>query len=483
MANSALVPRLKTPGVYIEEISLLPPSVAQVPTAIPVFIGYTKEINTDKEKKENDTDPALNNLLYKPTRITSMLEYDKIFGGAPFETGIVVTLVDIPNPQGILIPTVKSAANPARSPYFMYHSLQWYFANGGGDCWIVSVGNYSSDIVFGDQNAGLKRGLDETDKVDEITLFVFPDAHQLTSDYYVLYKEAIDKCVELQDRFTIMDVKMTSPNATDDDIATMRNANLGEIDELKYCAAYYPELETILDFYYEEKDVKLAGGSLDGQALLDIKKTHSALYSQAKSAIREIPVVLPPSPGIAGVYASVDSARGVWKAPANVGLDYVIRPTVAITDKSQEELNVDVVGGKSINAIRSFTGKGPGIVWGARTLAGNDNEWRYVPVRRFFNMVEESVKKATVQFVFEPNDKNTWVRVKGMIDNFLTLQWRAGALAGAAPEQAFYVKVGLNETMTALDILEGRMIVEIGMAVVRPAEFIILQFMHKMQES
>jgi phage tail sheath protein FI len=104
-------------------------------------------------------------------------------------------------------------------------------------------------------------------------------------------------------------------------------------------------------------------------------------------------------------------------------------------------------------------------------------------VRRFFIFVEESVKKATEQFTFEPNDANTWVKVQAMIDNFLTVQWRAGALQGVKPEHAFYVAVGLGKTMTALDILEGRMIVEIGMAVVRPAEFIILRFSHKMAES
>jgi phage tail sheath protein FI len=98
-------------------------------------------------------------------------------------------------------------------------------------------------------------------------------------------------------------------------------------------------------------------------------------------------------------------------------------------------------------------------------------------------MVEESVKKATAQFVFEPNDANTWVKVKGMIENYLTQKWRDGALAGATPDDAFFVKVGLGLTMTAQDILNGRMNVEIGMAVVRPAEFIILKFSHKMQES
>jgi uncharacterized protein len=160
----------------------------------------------------------------------------------------------------------------------------------------------------------------------------------------------------------------------------------------------------------------------------------------------------------------------------------VVGPTVKLTDADQEGLNVDPVAGKSINAIRAFTGKGT-IVWGARTLDGNSNEWRYVSVRRFFNFAEESIKKGSGWVVFEPNDANTWTRVQAMIENFLIKQWRAGALAGAKPEDAFYVKVGLGTTMTALDILEGRMNIEIGMAVVRPAEFIILKFSHKMQQS
>ena len=145
-------------------------------------------------------------------------------------------------------------------------------------------------------------------------------------------------------------------------------------------------------------------------------------------------------------------------------------------------MNVDTVAGKSINAIRAFTGKGT-LVWGARTLDGNSAEWKYVSVRRFYNMVEESVKKATEGFVFEANDANTWVKVRAMIENFLILQWKAGALAGAKPEQAFYVKIGLGSTMSADDILNGRMIVEIGMAVVRPAEFIVLRFSHMMQQA
>ncbi len=213
-------------------------------------------------------------------------------------------------------------------------------------------------------------------------------------------------------------------------------------------------------------------------ALLSGFGTYKSLVSKAIESLNQ----LPPSGAIAGVYAAVDSDRGVWKAPANVSLNSVISPVAKISQEQQADYNVDANAGKSINIIRSFTGKGV-LVWGARTLAGNDNEWRYVNVRRFFNFVEESVKKATEQFVFEPNDANTWVRIQAMIENFLTVLWRQGALQGIKPEHAFYVSLGLGKTMTALDILEGRMIIEIGMAAVRPAEFIILRFSHKMAES
>ena len=206
------------------------------------------------------------------------------------------------------------------------------------------------------------------------------------------------------------------------------------------------------------------------------------IISAAVSHLQKQLAVVPPSGAVAGAYANVDRTRGVWKAPANVSLNNVTGPRVLIDNATQDGLNVDADSGKSINAIRAFAGKGT-LIWGARTLDGNSNEWRYISVRRLFNMVEESVKKSTYPFVFEPNDMNTWVKVKGMIENYLTNIWRQGALAGAKPEHAFFVNIGLGITMTAVDVLEGRMNVEIGMAAVRPAEFIILKFSHKMQES
>jgi phage tail sheath protein FI len=213
-----------------------------------------------------------------------------------------------------------------------------------------------------------------------------------------------------------------------------------------------------------------------------LKTSNTAIYNAAKAEVANHYIIMPPSGAVAGVYAATDAARGVWKAPANVGLADVIAPVIKLTNAKQDPLNIDATSGKSINAIRAFSGKGT-LVWGARTLAGNDNEWRYISVRRFFNMVEESVKKSTYWAVFESNDANTWVKVRGMIENYLIDKWRDGALAGATPKDAFFVRCGLGTTMIAQDILEGRMNVEIGMAVVRPAEFIILKFSHKLQTS
>lgn len=242
-------------------------------------------------------------------------------------------------------------------------------------------------------------------------------------------------------------------------------------------AAYSAALNAITMFNSVQSSITAFEKNLNDTLLTAFGK-FKELVTKGADALN----LIPPSGAIAGVYAAVDRERGVWKAPANVSLNSVISPAVKISQEQQAAYNVDVNAGKSVNIIRAFAGKGT-LVWGARTLAGNDNEWRYINVRRLFNFVEESVKKATEQFVFEPNDANTWVKLQAMVENFLTTLWRQGALQGIKPEHAFYVAVGLGKTMTPLDILEGRLIVEIGMAAVRPAEFIILKFSHKMVES
>ncbi len=497
---------IKRPGVYIDEVPKFPPSVAEVATAIPAFIGYVERLTYNGQSLQN-----------RPTRIRSLAEFTEVYGGAfPVVHGAAQMNITI-GPDG-KIAGVLPDLNPLLR-FKMYQSLQMFFANGGGACYIVAVNNYFNGAnPRAVSDSELIAGLSSLSKEDEPTLLVFPDATSLADTdpgkaaYHSILKSALTQCANLKDRFLVADVKSgTSPASTN--IADFRDG-IG-VNNLSYGAAYYPWLKTIIGFEPDEANILVSGvvyrpqegyvsapqnnvplnrlvqpaagstliinGGTPAANKTFTEVTNSALYRYIKEELAKQKVLLPPSSAVAGVYASIDNTRGVWKAPANYSLNYVVEPAFKIDDDIQGDLNVHSTG-KSVNAIRTFEGKGS-LVWGARTLAGNDNEWRYVPVRRFFNFAEESIKKATEPFVFEPNDANTWVKVKTMIENFLLNQWRAGALAGAKPEHAFYVKCALGETMTSLDILEGRMIVEIGMAVVRPAEFIILRFAHKMQES
>lgn len=481
-----------TPGVYIEEINAFPPSIAQVPTAIPAFIGHTERA----QRKEAD------DLLLKPFKINSMVEYRQYFGGPQPEDQFQIEIIEFESGAS---PAIKVEFNGGNnSKFIMYYALEHFFANGGGSCYIVSVWNYDNGLDGGTNT--LSDGLTALETIDEVTLILFPEAQELaaSNNYYDLATQALLQCENLKDRFAIIDVfNKDSEYNVDSFIDTQNNPGTGLRDliseNLKYGAVYYPNLETSLNYQYEESAVnitshilKMGDGteedpptsrlSINGSTLEDAKTTRNDLYAIVKNEIEQKPLILPPGPAMAGIYARVDDARGVWKAPANVGINSVIGPVFNLTKAQNDELNIDVNAGKSVNAIRSFAGKGT-LVWGARTLDGNDNEWRYISVRRFFNMAEESIKKASERFVFEPNNKNTWVKVKSMIENFLLIQWRNGALVGDVPEHAFKVFVGLGQTMTAQDILEGRMNVEVHMAAVRPAEFIICKFMHKMQES
>lgn len=202
-----------------------------------------------------------------------------------------------------------------------------------------------------------------------------------------------------------------------------------------------------------------------------------ATYGEIKSKIQKYMSELPAQGAMAGIYCRNDRDRGVWKSPANMIVQGIERPMVEVSNSEQDDLNVDVNSGKSINVIRTFTGKGP-VVWGARTLDGESLEWRYIAVRRFFNFAEESIKKSLEHFVFEPNNARTWVKIKAMVTSFLVDHWKAGALNGTKPEEAFFVRVD-ETTTTQAEILQGIVNIEIGMAVARPAEFIVIEFSHQ----
>ncbi|WP_062054096.1 phage tail sheath family protein [Aquimarina longa] len=438
-----------TPGVKIKEVSTLPPSIVQVSTSIPAFFGYTEkgEINTG-------------------IRINSLKEYEDHFGGA-YQYKIEIT---------------ESMTNPPSGlgTFFFYEALRAYFMNGGGSCYIISLGHFSGSSPITEASLGdfignnQLGGIYELEKLDEPTLVVCPEAVQLNIDEYgTLAKTILSICANMKDRFALLDAPKEAnllDNNSSKGLAAYRTS-LGTTN-LSYGASYFPNVETIMTYTFDD-DSTYAGTSISA-----LKDTGSENYLEASKLMKSWPVILPSSVFMAGICANVDQNKGVWNAPANISLIGAIKPVAGITSGQQEKLNVDADGGKSINAIRSFSGKGT-MVWGARTLAGNNNEWRYISVRRFFITVEESIGKACDQFVFAPNDANTWVTLSSMISSYLQGLWRSGALMGAVPEEAFFVNIGLGKTMSKQDILEGIMRVEVGLATVRPAEFIILSFTHK----
>lgn len=520
----------KTPGVYIVEKNAFPNSVVEVATAVPAFIGYTKK--ADNKGKS---------LLNKAWRISSMSEFYNYFGGPP-KSQFSIIKKDVKDKQveadfSITNKTEKTeySLKLEGSRFFLFHSMVLFFQNGGAACYIVSVGKYDEQQIDKEK---LEGGINVLLKEQEPTMVVIPDAMSLAKEACIaLQQAALSHCGEvMKNRFAILDIYDGDKEAQDSGcIENFRNA-LG-INNLDFAAAYYPWLNTSI---VQESDVNFANvfntdnleellndectrnntdqtaekltltkkgkeladklkeikSSLDEKDLtekqllqreLDRKDLHkiltavSPLYKSIILAIKDKLNLLPPSAAMAGIYTKVDNSRGVWKAPANVSLSAVISPAVQITHDQQEDLNVTTAG-KSINAIRAFIGEGT-LVWGARTLDGNSLDWRYINVRRTMIMLEESIKLATKAYVFDPNVSVTWVTIKSMISNFLTSIWKRGGLAGASPEDAFSVHVGLGETMTPQDILEGILRVTVLVALSRPAEFIEITFQQQLQKS
>ncbi len=478
----------RSPGVYVEEVSLLPPSIAEVESAVPAFVGYT----------EKATNLVTDDLLKVPTVINSLAEYETFFGGPKQEDVANITI----NVDELKTDTTTTGYNTSLTlvkanltPHFLYHAIKHFYSNGGGKCYVVSVGKYPGAISKPD----LEEGLGLVEQEDTPTMIVVPEAINLPSedDFGTINQAMINQAATMKDRFAIMDTyKITLPKSTDivkDDIdpTTVKISPEGSIR--RFGAVYYPHLETSYSYAFDFDALTLnahtvngaapeAADDKTGEAMAILKNSASTMYNNITAEYAKYNIILPPSATMAGIISRVDRDRGYWKAPANVGVVDVVKPVVSVSHAEHGALNVNAATGKSVNAILSVPGYGT-VVMGARTLDGNDNEWRYVNVRRFFSVVEESIKKSTRWAIFEPNTASTWVKVKAMIENYLYQQWRDGALAGAKPEEAYFVRIGLGSTMNSVDILEGKMIVEIGMAVARPAEFIILKFEQMMQTS
>ncbi len=417
------------------------------------------------------------------------------------------------------------AVEVAGDRYRLYYAMRHFFQNNGGPCYIVSVGDYEHGL----DPQKLKDGIASLELEQEPTMVVIPDSVGLkeAADCIGVQQSMLAHCgLTMRNRIAILDIYEGDQDLTDasnNPVSRFRDA-LGK-NQLDFGTTYYPWVHTTIVQDTDLSYLNFPGVDLGGIFLKDtgsaqdllraelkltradweakaegdtpekqkawvetsIAEADKALYQASgayvtmlKAAARKLNL-LPPGAAMAGLYTMVDNTRGVWKAPANISVNGVTAPAVNISHYQQESLNVHPQG-KSINAIRSFIGEGV-LVWGARTLDGNSLDWRYVNVRRTMIMLEESCKLAAKAMVFEPNVAGTWLTIKSMIQNFLTGIWKRGGLMGAVPDDAFSVHVGLGETMTPEDVLEGILRVTVLVAMVRPAEFIEITFQQLMPKS
>jgi phage tail sheath protein FI len=541
-----------TPGVFINEENAFPVSVVGVETAVPAFIGYTAKAVVDGK-------PA----YFTPVLVNALADFEAAFGAA-FTATFDIAEVS-PATYDFTAMRWNAAAQVFEPKYYalvrasgtfnLYNSLRLFYANGGGPCYVVSVGDYTDDgrtpngVAI---DAGkLTQGLTAAGTKAGPTILVVPDAVRLQPDaapahglpvsaaFNALAQAMLAQCGALQDRVAILDVYgadalKTNPNGgvSDSDLTNLAENFQNGVGNasLNYGMAYFPFLQTTVvqpsDIDYRNFNI----GNADQLALLQAILTDTAAYlypdgpkpdpaqnrnpsflkikdfvaaiatTTGPSAITQLNQnlvnavallqqmeniiafrlnQLPPSGAMAGVYTLVDSSRGVWKAPANVTPVAVTAPGVHLNDQQQGPLNVPL-NGKAINVIRDFAGRGT-LVWGARTLDGNSNDYRYIPVRRTVIYVETSIKAALNQFVFAPNDGKTWVAATAIVSGFLQNLWSQGGLMGDKASDAFTVQCGLGSTMTGMDILQGYMIVQVTLAMIRPAEFIELTFKQKME--
>ena len=316
-----------------------------------------------------------------------------------------------------------------------------FFLNGGSRCYVLNVGANSS--ISG------PKGIGQFEKIDEISIVSAPGCSDPVS-----FEALLSHCEKMKDRVAVLDCPQNVPNV--DQLTQVATAS---------ASPSKPKKE-------DESDNKPStsaptGGLRPRQSDMGYGSFYFPWICIEDPLSNKL-VEAPPSGHIAGIYARTDSMRGVHKAPANEAIRGALDVTYKLTHDEQGQLNSN-----GVNAIRLFGTEGI-RVWGARTVAASASEWRYLNVRRLFAMIETSIGRNTRWVVFEPNDEPLWKSIKRDIKAFLTLLWRQGALMGKTAEEAFFVQCD-EETNPPEVVDAGMLVIEIGIAPVKPAEFVIFR--------
>ena len=534
----------KTPGVYITETDAFGSSIVGVETGVPAFVGYTEKAIDPATGQPIDRPILITSLAKYQSCFggpaQSRFRVAEILSDKPDFTAPITAPDGTVIWTGFDLMLAACAGGPDR--FCLYAQITLFFANGGAACWVMSAGSYAkpgAKITARD----LLTAIDAIGQIVGPSMLVVPEACQLPSaDYTAVVCAMLGQAASLRDRVAILDLPGCL-DATDIAALTAAQHELwtalaSQAANLSYGVAYGPALATTV---FQAPDVRFAAlAGHDDRTLNNILTTQAvelftgsalaAVQSAIAAAfpISEVPTntralsgdgsaylasapaglgarhqaldallagalpiyvvigqcvadylnVQPASGVMAGVWAQNDQTNGVWVAPANVSPAGVVEPLCAVDDTEQAGFNVPT-NGMAVDILRSFPMQGT-LVWGARTLDGNSDDYRYVQMRRTLIYIEQSIKTALEGFAFAANDGVTWVNVISSVAAFLTKLWEQGGLVGATPSQAFSVQCGVGSTMTALDVLNGIMIATATVALAHPAEFLELTFTQAM---
>lgn len=506
--------RRPTRDAYVQPPADYPTGIVGVDTAVPCFVGYTA---TARGADGGD-------LTQVATPIASMDAFVARFGEPAGRYRLQPSAAD--GSDAIALADGVTAHLVATAHGFALHdSMRAYFANGGGACWVVSAGS-CADVPMAE---ALLAGIAVTAALREPTMLAVPEAVLLPqADYAQVIAAMLQCCARAGDRMALLDVQeLAATDGGTADVAAFRATLAGvPSTQWRYGAAYFPSLligddpADLSCFDPAGLDAlrhllaQLAAATLPppARAVADamiarIGKgvaraepadwglppdpdlvTHAQLTAQLRASLPAVEPLfaaiaahrrtVPPSGAMAGIWCANDRARGVWNAPANLGIALALGPTLPIDEARQADLTAPPHG-LAINAIRTFQTAGT-LVWGARTLDSLSLDWRYIPIRRLVTFIEQSVRRGLQTLVFAPNTAVTWVTASAMISAFLHGIWQMGGLEGASAADAYAVQVGLGATMTPQDILDGRLLVSITLHVGGPGEWIELSFQQQL---
>jgi hypothetical protein len=432
------MPQYLSPGVYVEEVKPKAQAIAGVGTSTAGFIGVVLDtVTMPAQPGKFQTDATTGKIkLFRADATGNILLFEAGADGKPDPAKPTTDPtkgkpIEDPNGKPIAIlydlapthqPQLVTSWEEFKSKFgdfqagnkTLAHAIYGFFNNGGIRCWVLRVADDA-------EPGNLSKQLDLFEPVDEIAIVAVPGAVSQTQ-----HTAIITHCAKMQDRVAVLDGDGTK---TPDKVTEIRP--VGRSAEASYAAIYYPWIK-VFDPVSNTSDT------------------------------------VPPSGHIAGIYARSDAVRGVFKAPANEGVIGALDTSIPISKAHQDGLNPE-----GINVIRVFNGAVK--VWGSRTMADEATaQFRYVSTRRFFNFLRESIDEGTQFVVFEPNTPSLWQGITQTVTGFLLSQWRDGALFGNTPEQAFFVKCDKDTNPPEVREL-GQVITEIGVAIVKPAEFVIFR--------